>query len=56
MSAALLVLNAGSSSLKFSLYEYDHPDTPAALLCRGQIAAAAVSGLSGSATAIHASS
>ena len=37
MSAALLVLNAGSSSLKFSVYD----NTSGALLCRGQIAAAA---------------
>jgi acetate kinase len=37
MSAAVLVLNAGSSSLKFSLYGA----AADALLCRGQIAAAA---------------
>ena len=37
MRAALLVLNAGSSSLKFSLYGA----APEVLLCRGQIAAAA---------------
>jgi acetate kinase len=36
MSGAVLVLNAGSSSLKFSLYRDD--TGPPALLCRGQVA------------------
>jgi acetate kinase len=36
MSGAVLVLNAGSSSLKFSLYR--DGAGPAALLCRGQVA------------------
>jgi acetate kinase len=46
MSGAVLVLNAGSSSLKFSLYRENECDNerdgdgdgPVALLCRGQVA------------------
>ena len=37
-TGAVLVLNAGSSSLKFSLYHDGNEDSPVALLCRGQVA------------------
>ena len=39
MSDRLLVLNAGSSSLKFGVYEVPAEDADVVLLCRGQIAA-----------------
>ena len=39
MSDRLLVLNAGSSSLKFGVYEIPADDADVILLCRGQIAA-----------------
>ncbi len=37
MSDALLILNPGSSSLKFAIYETDRPGVDPALLLRGQI-------------------
>ena len=37
MSDALLILNAGSSSLKFAIYETDRTGIDPALLLRGQI-------------------
>jgi len=39
MPDRLLVLNAGSSSLKFGVYEVPADDADVALLCRGQMAA-----------------
>src|SRR5262245_63991745 len=38
MSERLIVLNAGSSSLKFAVYAVPADDTDLALCCRGQIA------------------
>jgi acetate kinase len=38
MPERLLVLNAGSSSLKFGVYDIPQGDADFALLCRGQIA------------------
>lgn len=37
MSDALLILNAGSSSLKFAIYETDRPGVDPVLLLRGQV-------------------
>ena len=39
MPDRLLVLNAGSSSLKFGVYEVPADDADVVLLCRGQMAA-----------------